>query len=340
MSKRKSPASVATGYAVSQKEASTRYSRYKTNDPYPDISEALLNSADIKAYVKKAGLIFPFYENDLQSASYKVRIAGKVVYWKYNDKYHKNKKKNYEKVEINLLKGDGFDLPPNSIAFVTLEPEFRIPDYMALRFNLKIKHIYKGLLLGTGPLVDPGFQGKLSIPLHNLTSNTYHFMYGDTLITMEFTKISKNKLWNNSCGLNCHNEELTIEDIPPSRDVSVYLNNALKNDRLDSVISSIPDALYESKKQVSQAKKDADKMRKTSYIASIGSFIAVCTLVISCITLSINALNKSNDKYDDLEKQYDSMNSQYISEINKLEDTIDELQKEIDKLKGNHKTRE
>lgn len=60
MSKRKSPASVATGYAVSQKEASTRYSRYKTNDPYPDISEALLNSADIKAYVKKAGLIFSF----------------------------------------------------------------------------------------------------------------------------------------------------------------------------------------------------------------------------------------------------------------------------------------
>ena len=72
-----------------------------------------------------------------------------------------------QKVELNLKeKLDGFDLAPNSIAFVALEPCFRIPEYMALRFNLKIKHIYKGLLLGTGPLVDPGFSGKLFIPLH------------------------------------------------------------------------------------------------------------------------------------------------------------------------------
>ncbi len=28
--------------------------------------------------------------------------------------------------------------------------------------------VYKGLLLGTGPIVDPGFVGKLYIPLHKL----------------------------------------------------------------------------------------------------------------------------------------------------------------------------
>jgi hypothetical protein len=44
------------------------------------------------------------------------------------------------------------------------------------------------LLLGTGPLVDPGFEGKLLIPLHNLTSSDYDLNTNDALIWIEFTK--------------------------------------------------------------------------------------------------------------------------------------------------------
>lgn len=185
------------GYPSSDQDADSRYQNWKEKDPYPEVAAALLNSADIKAYVKTTGMIYPFDEEELQSASYKVKIGGKVIYWEY-DEQSKNK---IQKVELNLTTQlDGFDLAPNSIAFVELEPCFRIPEYMALRFNLKIKHIYKGLLLGTGPLVDPGFVGKLFIPLHNLTHNTYHFKYGDTLITMEFTKLSGNNKWGNLLG--------------------------------------------------------------------------------------------------------------------------------------------
>ena len=54
--------------------------------------------------------------------------------------------------------------------------------------NLRIKHVHRGLLLGTGPLVDPGFGGDILIPLHNLTSDPYRIRGDEGLIWIEFTK--------------------------------------------------------------------------------------------------------------------------------------------------------
>lgn len=319
-----------TNYAISDKEAQERYDNWKKTDPYPNIEPALLNSADIKAYIKQTGMIYPFDENELQSASYKVKIAGKVIYWEYDE----GLKKKIKKVELSLKnKLDGFDLAPNSIAFVELEPCFRIPEYMALRFNLKIKHIYKGLLLGTGPLVDPGFNGKLFIPLHNLTHNTYHFKYGDTLITMEFTKLSRNQRWNNLNNLNQHNEEYTGEDIPQQRDVEEYLENALRNDRLDSVYSSIPDALNEGKIRVKQAQKEVTHIRNWSIGTSVASVIAVMGLMISAISLTFSGYNKVNEEYTAFIKEYSVKISNYDMYISELEEKIKNLELELSKLK-------
>jgi hypothetical protein len=65
-----------------------------------------------------------------------------------------------------------------------------MPDYIAGRFNLLIRDVYRGLLVGTGPLVDPGFVGRLSIPLHNFTSNEYLLRADEGFVYFEFTKLS------------------------------------------------------------------------------------------------------------------------------------------------------
>lgn len=327
-------------YACDSKEADERYEKNGKQDCYPNIAPALLNSADIKAYVKQTGMIVPFDEKELQSASYKVKIAGKVVYWEYNDLESNKKPRMLSQDRINkrvidLHEGDGFDLQPNSIAFVTLEPEFRIPKYLALRFNLKIKHIYKGLLLGTGPLVDPGFIGRLSIPLHNLTKNTYHFNYGDTLITMEFTKLSPNKEWLEECVEPGHNEKLKFEEITSDREVDTYIFDALNHDRLNSVISSIPDAIYESKKQAEEANKNVDKVKNNSNIITIGSLIGVFTVVLASITFAMNAFNNSNARYDKIKEE---IQGQYSSEIEALNNKINELNERIKELENQETT--
>lgn len=359
--------SLYSDYPKSLEEAIERYEKNKDRDCFPKIAPALLNSADIKAYIKNTGMIYPFNLDDLQTASYKVRIAGKVVYWRYNDgddnrKKWKNCKKKYkekyqevvvrrehrdkgkklkneiEKIETELLKpNDYFYLQPNSIAFVTLEPEFHIPKYLALRFNLRVKHVYKGLLLGTGPLVDPGFVGRLSIPLHNLTNNTYRFNFGDELITMEFTKLSPNSDWLPDY-ISGNTETFKFEEFTGerrNRDVNVYLKTALEEERNKYVISSIPDAIYDSKEQARQARKDVEKVKNINIWVTVGSFIAVFSIILSSIVMTINTINKVIDKYDAISEK----NQKYIAEIDSLKQSneenlekIRELNKKIDEL--------
>lgn len=296
------------------------YVRWKKNDPYPEIEAALLNSADIMAYVKKTSMLTPFDSSKLKGASYDVSIEGRVIYW--DEKGEKQAKE--------LIKdGDYFDLSPNSIAFVTMQPYFRIPFYLALRFNLKITHIYKGLLLGTGPLIDPGFCGKLSIPLHNLTGNTYRFFKGDELITMEFTKMSRNKIWRNDEVDVGHSEEYIENKIVANRKVDDYVAKALQKDRLGKVISSIPDTMLKSHEAITEAqntitemKQAAESAKKWNNIINIAGLVGIATLVISSVGLTVNAYIKANERYDMLMKEYEIMKSQY-------EDTLEDMRNEI-----------
>jgi deoxycytidine triphosphate deaminase len=197
-------------------------------------------------------MIYPFDSNKLAGASYEVAMRGEVIWWD-----EKEKKEHSEKL---LKPEDTFRLEPNSIAFVTLEPMFRIPDYMALRFNLKIVHVYKGLLLGTGPLVDPGFVGRLSIPLHNLTANTYTFHAGDGIIQMEFTKLSRNDAWfkkpGNSTGL------YKRKWIDPGRTLKQYLKRSLEGSSETVVKSSIPNELSKVKEKADSVEKEIERFQE------------------------------------------------------------------------------
>ena len=158
--------------ALTDEEAQRRFERYRSVDPFPEIPPALLNSADIYDYVRMTSILHPFHRGDLKSGSYEAGIKGRCVWW--DDKGIRQ--------TINIREGaDEFKLSANSIAFVQVEPKFRLPDYIVLRFNLKITHVHRGILLGTGPLVDPGFVGRLLIPLHNLTTSDYLFKMGDGL---------------------------------------------------------------------------------------------------------------------------------------------------------------
>jgi deoxycytidine triphosphate deaminase len=173
-------------FALSDDDANARYRQWRERDPFPDIAPALLTSADVIDYVAATGMIHPFREHSengeqkLKPASYEVDLLGLTTYWDDNGR----------KIERVIKRGESFALHRNSIMFVQVEPYFRLPQYIALRFNLKIQHVYRGLLLGTGPLVDPGFEGPLFIPLHNLTDTDYEFRGGEGLIWMEFTKLS------------------------------------------------------------------------------------------------------------------------------------------------------
>lgn len=325
------------------KIAKERYEKYESCDPFPNIEAALLNSADIFRYVAKTGMIYPFYWEKLEGASYQVGIKGTVMWWNEDGKM--------ESKEL-MSSEDSFELKPNSIAFITLEPTFRIPDYIALRFNLKIIHVYRGLLLGTGPLVDPGFVGKLSLPLHNLTDNTYVFKAGEGIIQMEFTKLSRNMAW---FPRHTSNAVYIRKRITPGRTVKDYIERSLGAGQNKVIRSSIPGEIKKIQDEANKVQKEALDFRKrirddftelktetgkkihqaqwlnVAIIAAVASVMAyACTAIYQLG--SANTVKKS--QISDLEKQYISFSNEYDRREKELEKRIKELENELEEMKN------
>lgn len=216
-------------FAESDEEANDRYLAHKSVDPFPEIPSALLNSADLSDYANKTALIFPFDDDDenLKAAAYRVRILGEIVYWEAGGLLK----------SCLLGEDDQFVLAPNSITYITLEPVFRIPDYIKVWFNLDASHVYKGLFLNSG-FIDPGFVGRLVLPLHNPTANEYLLKARDSLIWITLMKISPWTPWEQPVLFNTtvrtgkfrkfpdHKKNPTIEDRLKE---ALGLNNSIRN---------------------------------------------------------------------------------------------------------------
>lgn len=134
----------------------------------------MLSSEQIKRYVNQLQMIYPFSEGQLKPASYELTL-GPLYQIDGEDGV-------LTKAQPILV------IPPNSIAFVSMGERLMLPHYIVGRFDLQIDFIYKGLLIGTGPQVDPGFRGVLSCPLHNISNNPIRIGFGEQFAKIDFEK--------------------------------------------------------------------------------------------------------------------------------------------------------
>jgi deoxycytidine triphosphate deaminase len=149
-------------------------------DPDKSVNAGVLLSDRIRFYVERVGLIEPFAETNLAPASYDLTLGEEC--W-----YH-NHTQETGQVKRVLSKGENLIIAPNSIVFVTIKETLSLPFYMVARFNLKLRFLHEGLLVGTGPQVDPGFVGRLSCPLHNFSNGKISLTCGESFAVIEFEK--------------------------------------------------------------------------------------------------------------------------------------------------------
>ena len=263
-------------FAETWEEARERAQKFRYSDPLSDIPPALLNKTDIAKYVAETGMLFPFDPAKLKPASYEVELGDEALYWDEDGKqYHLENLKATNPVKIRQ----------NSITFVGVKTKFQIPFYIALRFNLTITHVHRGLLLGTGPLIDPGFDGKIMIPLHNLTTNDYELRPGDDLIAVEFTKVSPDSLLKDNTSLE--NKEYGRNVKKPNLSFNNYVEAAIKP--LNKVQSSLEQTIGKAKKQVDAAQDQMKEMRtesaRTSRIITSASIFVAAALVITSLAV-------------------------------------------------------
>lgn len=254
----------------SESEVIQKAEDFRFKDPLPEIVPSLLNKHDIIRYVSKTAMIFPFNIDQLKSASYEANVGRNAVSWDGNNKkeyiYRDNKK-------IILKK--------NSITYISIDTKFFLPFYIAVRFNLTITHVHRGILLGTGPLVDPGFNGDLMIPLHNLTNNDYEVSPGDPLIAIEFTKLTPDDL------------------LKYPEDVSDWYRKNIKNPDFDFVryfkhalplgIGKVESSLSET---LSDARKEIESFKRIKSLLSVASFLgafAIVGVIVGAISIVSDA---------------------------------------------------
>lgn len=294
-------------------------------DPFrDDIAPSLLSADDIARYVEKTGMICPFEQtkngkSKLKAASYEGGIGSCAFTFEPGRNVPKK----------IFSSGDEFlVLPPNSIVFVESDVYFRLPPFIAVRFNLQIRLVHRGLLLGTGPLVDPGFWGKLCIPLHNLTDEEYVIPKDEGLIWIEFTKTtSYPKLGTPPSNRDLHNIKKAIEKASKPFDevVSQYeernaterildriLPNGAKPPKPVGIRSSIQTKFLEAAKSSKKAMKAAKKAQLTGF--GVGA-----VSVISVLGLWGTYYKDTNSQHDKLEAKILALDKSISGHLSSIE---------------------
>ena len=314
-------------YASTEAEARKKFDMYKSKDPFPSIASALLNSADIMDYVSATGMIWPFDERKLKSASYELPLLGKIYYWDGSGK---------DCSKEMYTKDDRFEIKRNSIAYVYLNVSFRVPDYIALRFNLRILHVHQGLLLGTGPLVDPGFEGHLLVPLHNLTANDYELVGGDGFIWVEFTKLNMLEEWkcNDTALPQRKGNYIPFPESKKNKPASYYFDEAVGAG--NNIRSSIPDIISNTEIAANRARQHAENSQTEATNAKKYSNIQMWVTIVATLVV-LAGMGWALPQVVGII----SANTTIMSETNyDLRKRIDKLEDKIKKLEFGNTTKE
>ena len=309
-------------------------------DPFPDIRPSLLSADHIKEYVMETGAIAPFYtgggrHSRLKMATYEGRIGDRAFVY--------NKKGMLESLDFDTE----LTVKANSIVFVECDLDFRLPNYLALRFNLQIRHVHRGLLLGTGPLVDPGYWGKLCIPLHNLTDEDYSIARDDGLIWVEFTKTTAGQ--QDTTGIGRPPLE-PLEKKQGYWNIKEFIERAATpRDGIGAAVpirSSISKVRRRADSAATSAKKAQRWVRGIGLVGGLGAITAIVALALGLFVFIQDAYNSLAPRIDALEEHYTSLEGitrdvgpdHLPSAIRELSEENKQLLKRIGELERNMAT--
>lgn len=248
--------------ASSLEETEKRHRSWVSNDPLPDVPPSLLSQIEIEKYCLHSGMIFPFCSSRLKTSSYEGRIGQRIFFFDHQGQR--------QELATSNLSNNFLCIKANSILFVESDITFYLPLYIGVRFNLQIIHVHRGLLLGTGPLVDPGFSGKILIPLHNLTSADHYISTQEGLIWVEFTKTTYKHE-------NDPDRRVKFPTYKKDKDSEYWLNKAARNSMTKTSVpieTSIPKAITDAQDSAKIAIDTKKFVSRVGWLAIAGLLFA------------------------------------------------------------------
>lgn len=160
----------------------------------------ILTDQMIEAAVSEGAVrIEPFLAEQIQPASYDLRIGPVAALASSHGK-------------VDVREKGFLEMAPGDFAIVVSEETLTLDNRHTGRFSLRNKWAYRGLIANTDPQIGPGFTGRLSVGLTNLTDKSIALSHLDDFLQVEFHRLSesaKNPCSNGHQGQSAlSNEEL------------------------------------------------------------------------------------------------------------------------------------
>jgi len=158
--------------------------------------------SDIKIQEARSVGLFslePFEASSLQPASYDLRV-GKYA-------FTSSLKEKMDVSEKGILR-----IEPGEFAVVETLETLKFGDQIAAQLGLRSEFARQGLMMLSGPQIDPGFKGLIIVRLINLAPNTIVLIYGTPFLTTQFFDLQypASKLY---CGPYQNQTGLSARDI-------------------------------------------------------------------------------------------------------------------------------
>jgi deoxycytidine triphosphate deaminase len=298
-------------------------------------------SSDLIAFYNDAvgGMIGPWHDALLKPAAYELTLGPNCLV----------------NGDIRVLSDDDpwLEIPNNSIVFVSMGQWVRLPHYIAARFDLAIEFIYQGILLGTGPQVDPGFQGVLSCPLHNISSDSVHLYLGQPFAKMDFAKTSG--LWQAQAASVV--QQIGDEDalyaaefageLPGRGDKVVRLFKKSKRWRepifssdyagqklVQSSVKHIELDVAKSRIEIDEFGDDVRRIRRFGIAAAVGVLLAVASLLLALAQLDRDYTDAQVDRAVEEFRSDAAVQDAANERLRDLERELSRLQIQLAVLRG------
>ena len=282
---------------------------YKYQDPHSN-DRGLLLSDQIDELCQAGFIISEGYDRKyLRPSSYTLTIG---------ERYFDSNGKPQRLSKI----GDSFVFKKNSIVYVCTEEELDLPYYIVARFNLRVHWVYEGILLGTGPQVDPGFRGILSCPLYNLTNIDLTIRRGEEFATIDFEKTTS---FLDGCDEKKKRELLAEADKKDSLEVNNRLYKLFRQTPLPALEHHPKHVLISS---LVEMKNEVRTWRNIGLAFAISFFALTLTL----LSFGTNVFRQANDVANDAKnirsaiQDLDADKKQWRDEISHLKQRIAALE--------------
>jgi deoxycytidine triphosphate deaminase len=171
-----------------------------TIPPEDDGAPGVLLSDRILLYIEAAHLIEPddFVFEGLRPASYDLHVG---------DHYYVNDRR------FELQRKQKLSIPANGLVYIATKERFNIPYYLVARYSLRVTQVYRGLLIDNGLQIDPGYHGRIYIPVHNFTDEVRVLNRDDAFLSVDFTRTTALP-WNTMSTLTSEEELVRVGATP------------------------------------------------------------------------------------------------------------------------------